>query len=285
MSRKTQATVCELNIRVHPEHKPSEYIALWKILFNLRWHFVRGHTGLMIGESKLINEDSDEPLIRGYLYKFLEIDLDLPWFNTERGKKAGEEDLERISIPEELRPNLVEIPYVFNVKNHRLHFVSKSGKIAVSPMMVRNLIKDLSTAEAVQDRFPGGVDVSIATDKKDIDRLLNIHSLRSLTITIERPNPRESEDDATVYERMRRRGISKEIREYKKASNESSIHPDDEMFNLAHIAAENGKVEVSGRDASNRPIKASSNEFPKRKYFSYQKSMQTILDALQSFVA
>ena len=285
MSRKTQAVVCEINIRVHPKHETSEYIALWKMLFQLRWHTVRGHTGLMIGGAKVINENDAKPLIRGYLYKFLEIDQDLPWFNMEQGKKAGEEDMERISIPAELRPNLIEIPYIFDPKNHRLHFVSKSGNIAISALMVRSLIKGLSKSEAIQERFPGGVDVSIATDKKDIDRLLQLHSLRSLVITIERPNPKEDEDDATVYERMRRRGISKERREYKKAPNENSIHPDEELYNLAHIAAENGKVEVTGRDQLNRPVEASSDEFPKRSYFFYQKTKQTILDALQNFVA
>lgn len=285
MSRKTQVEVCEINIRVHPTHEPKEYVALWRLLFKLRWHIVRGHTGLMIGEARPIDDGNGNMLIRGYLYKFLEIDREQPWFDLEQGKQARQEDMDRIVIPDELRPNLVEIPYVFDPARHRLHFVSRAGNVSISAAMVRRLIRELSLAKAVQERFEGGVDVSIVTDKKDIDRLLDIESLRSLTIVIERPNPTEPEDDETVYERMRRRNISRERHEYKKAPNEASIQPDDELRALAHIAAENGKVEVKGRDRMNRPIDASSDEFPKRKHFFYEKAQQLLLDALVSFIS
>lgn len=283
MSRESRVDVCTLNIRVHTRHHPDEYTELWKMLFRLRAHVVRGHTGLMIGEAMSVTPGTSRSLIRGYFYKFLEIDRDEPWFDIESGEQAGQEDMSRIVIPDKLRPNLVEIPYVFDPVKHHLHFVARGGKTAISPMMVQRLIKGLAGTHKVQNRFES-IDVTIVTDTADIDRLLALHALQSLEIVIDRPNPAERDDDETFYDRMRRRGVSREAHAYKKAPREQSIQPDEEMRDLAHVAAENGVVKVVGRDERNIRVAASSAEFPRRREFKYSKSQQTMLDALIAFI-
>lgn len=275
--------VSGINIRVHTKHSPEEYTELWRQLHRLRGTVTRSSNTLMIGEAR--SEDKEDPraLIYGSFYRFLDVKPDDPWFNIQTRKKATDEDVERVNIPHELKPNLVEIPYVFDVVKHRLYFVSKEKDIHVSPVSIHNFLNNLCERISIAERF-GKVDLTVLTDKGQVDELLSWPVIRTLTIKIDRPNPNDYDDEAAFYEKLHRRRAESETRIYKKASTENSLIPDDEIRSLAHIAADNGEVEVSGQARNRSRMTASSKKFPLRIPASYITTLETLRDALKTVV-
>ena len=111
-----------INVRLHTKHDPSEYKRLWEMLYRQKYTKTRGYTALMIGDMRhLNNEDESSPIV-GYFYRFVNIDPSDPWFDIESQKKAKPGDVAQVVIPKNLKPSLMEIPYVFDLKKHKLYF-------------------------------------------------------------------------------------------------------------------------------------------------------------------
>lgn len=283
MGRQKHFDVSGINIRVHTKHEAQEYVNLWEALLKTRSYVVHANTALMIGDVRYEDKKNPEALISGNFYRFLEVDLDNPWFNIDKHKKATDEDVVQVNIPVELKPNLTEIPYVFNPKNHCLYFISKAAGTAASPRMVNKLLTTLCNSEKIFDQFKK-VDLTILTDKGKVDEMLNWPEIRNLTIKIERPNPVDHDDERLIFERLQNRRVESETRIYKKASGETSIIPDQEMKDLAHIAANNGIVEVTGKNPMRSPDKATSSNFPLKIKGIYDSKLQPLLDALKAVI-
>src|SRR5437763_14948764 len=113
----------------------------------------------MIGESK-----REGDIITWNFYRFLEVNVEDPWFDIAKHKKADASDVEKVSIPPALKPNLTEIPYVFHLKTHRLYFVSHEQDVAVAPGMVKKLLEKLAIYESVKSQF-GGIDLTVLTGR------------------------------------------------------------------------------------------------------------------------
>lgn len=283
MSRTRHFDVSGINIRVHSKHAASEYTELWQKLHTSRIYVTYANNALMIGDVRYENENDPAARLYGYFYRFLDVDPSNPWFNIDKHKKASESDVELVSIPAELKPDLIEIPYVLDVKAHRLYFVSHETQANLSPRLVHKLLTRLCTTDEIRERF-GNVDLTILTEKAKIDELLRWPVIRNLTIKINRPNPNEEEDEAAFYERLKKRGLASETRIYKKADDAPTVTPDEEMRSLAHIAADNGVVEVSGTNPQRWSDKASSQDFPLRMKGSYDSNLQPLMDALKGLI-
>lgn len=275
--------VSGINIRVHSSHTPQEYSNLWKTLHAKRRFITHASNALMIGDVRSENpEDPTAPLF-GYFYRFLEVDLDNPWFNIEKHKKASPTDVQAVNIPVELKPDLVEIPYVFDLRKHKLYFVSHETVADLSPQMVHKLLTRLTSYDDVRERF-GRVDLTVMTDKGQVAEMLNWPVIRSLTIRIDRPNPTEEDDEAFFYDKLEARGAASEIRIYKKAPEAKTLVPDEEMKRLADMAADNGVVEISGVNPKRWSDKASSKSFPLRLKGNYDTTLFTLMDAMKNLI-
>jgi hypothetical protein len=282
--RNTRAfDVCGLNIRVHSEHKPTEYVALWTQLAETRQFVTHANTALMIGDVRYEDDSNPASRLYGYFYRFLDVDMDHPWFNIERHKKASEREVAGVSIPVELKPGLVEIPYMFDVVAHKLYFVAHETQADLSPRMVKKLLTALCSADDVVERF-GTVDLTVVTDKGKVAELLKWPVIRTLTIELERPNPTDEEDEEYFYEKLAARRLASQTIIYKKAPEEITIVPDEEMKRLARVAANNGVVTVSGKNPQQESAKASSKEYPLALKGSYNPAQQSLMDALKSLV-
>jgi hypothetical protein len=275
--------VSGLNIRVHSEHAPREYVKLWRILNDTKQYVTYASNALMIGEMHF--EDPQDPVagIYGSFYRFLEVDTSHPWFNIEKKKKASDQDVEAVNIPAELKPGLVEIPYIFDVKEHRLYFVARETAADLSPRMVKRLLTALCAIPEVIDHF-GVVDLTVVTDRGRVDKMLSWPVIRTLTIELDRPNPTDHEDEEYFLEKMQQRRIGKQVITYTKASEEVTIVPDDEMIKLAHVAADNGVVKVTGKNHQRHSARESSKDFPLAIKGSYNPNQQSLMEALKGVV-
>ncbi|MEX0143657.1 DUF4747 family protein [Massilia sp. LMS1-1-1.1] len=275
--------VSGLNIRAHRKHEASEYVLLWQQLHKAKTHIAHANTALMIGTLQYENPREPTAGIYGHLYRFLDVDPAHPWFNIKNHKKASNSEVELVNIPDELKPGLVEIPYVFDVKKHCLYFVAHEKDADLSPGMVLRLLTSLCKDSKIVERF-GIVDITVVTDKAQLSEMLSWPVIRNLTLVLDRPNPTEEEDEAYFYEKMAKRGVAQEVITYKKAPEAASIVPDEEMKILARIAADNGEVKISGKNKERWSAKASSKDFPLAIKSKYNPVIQTLMDALKNVV-
>ncbi|MES2296813.1 MAG: DUF4747 family protein [Pseudomonadota bacterium] len=282
MSKVRHFDVAGINIRVHPIHEPFRYLALWKALWAQKTNVTHASHALMIGEYNV-----DTPgFIKGNFYRFLQVDTDAPWFDVDKHMKAADEDVGQVHIPPALKPNLTEIPYVLDLKRHCLYFVSHEQEMNLSPVIVDKLLKRLTGLPVIRKQF-GDVDLTVLTDRGRVQEMLKMPVIRKLTITLERPNPAEEEDDETVYERLERRKLKSETHIYQKLKGEATINVDAEMHAQAENAMDNGLVEVVGKNLAGQPVKEASKDFPtkiKGTYTPTGMASQTLKDALLALV-
>ena len=282
MGRERKIKVGGLNIRVHTQHIASEYVDLWTMLHRMRRPKIRGNNATMIGDLRKLNAQPDSPLY-GYLYRFVDINPEDPWFDIEEHKKADAEDVAEVNIPAKLKPNLREYPYIFNVAKHRLYFKTGGHGGGVSPGVVHSLIEELVSSARVKKRF-NDVDVTTITQKGAIEALLQWPEIRRIDVTLQRPNPSDFDDEKSFYERLNRRGLEKELNSFIKAKGVASITPDAEMKKMFGIAADNGIYRQVGINAQGELKSASSQEYPMQEIENYDPDLQTEREAFQSLV-
>lgn len=277
MAKERTLKISCMNIRVHTKHHADEYISFWKLLMKLKIKSIRGNVALMFGYSRKISKNPDS-YIFGYIYRFLDIDPSEPWFDIEKNEEAADEDVAQLNIPEKLKPNLSEIPYIFDPKNHKLYFLSGGTYPGVGPKSMENLFNAIKSNPNILERF-GEIDFTIVTDKKALDELLSWPVIRKIYVKLERPNPTEEEDDETFYERLERRRLKSEEHTYTKESGADSIVPDEEMKTLFRTAIDNGVYRQSGVDKSGDSKEASSKNFPMQEIYQWDPDSMILHDA------
>lgn len=264
-------------MRVHTKHAPEEYAALWKSLHRLRLPTARGVNALMIGTVVQLGNELDSPLA-GSLYRFTNINPDDPWFDIEEHKEADANDIAEVKIPPKLKPNLKEFPYYFDIKRHRLFFKSGGHDGGVTPQMVRKMLENTTGRPTIARRY-GEVDITVMTERGVIDRLLKWPEIRRIELILERPNPSDFDDDKSFYERLKRRGLKKEVTTFVKAKEEKTIIPDTEMRKMFEIAVNNGKYTQKGKNAEGVVETASSTRYPLQEATTYDPDFTTEREA------
>ncbi len=277
MGKERTLHVSGLNIRVHTKHAADEYAALWKALHRLRLPTTRGVNAIMIGSVSSLNEAPDSPLI-GSLYRFTNINPDDPWFDIDEHKEADANDIAEVRIPNKLKPNLKEYPYLFDIKKHKLLFKSGGHEGGISPLLVQKMLQNLSERPIIARRF-GDVDLTVMTEQGVLERLLMWPEIRQIELVLERPNPTDFDDDQSFYDRLKRRSLKKEVITFVKANEEKTIRPDPEMLKMFRIAVNNGKYTQKGMNAEGVIESAASTKYPLKEPTSYDPDVITERDA------
>lgn len=236
----------------------------------------------MIGSQRLVSKDDPEQGIFGYFYRFVNIDPTDPWFDIERHEVADKADVAQVRIPAKLKPNLEEIPYLFDIKKHRLFFKSGGTGAAVSPGIVLALIEHLAQLPRITKRF-GDVDATIITEQGTLKQLLSWPVLKTISVTLKRPNPTEFDDDVEFYERLERRGLKLEEHKFVKAPEAETITPDEEMLAMFKRAIDDGTYTQRGLDEDGELKTASASEYPMKESFSYDPDHELESDMFINF--
>lgn len=271
MARDRTIKISGINIRVHSKHAPSEYVELWKAFTRLRKPKTRGVSALMIGSQRPINKDDPSSAIFGYLYRFVNIDPNDPWFDIEKHGVADDSDVAQVRIPAKLKPNLEEIPYYLDTKRHRFFFKSGGAGSDLSPSIALSLIEHLALFPKITERF-GDVDATIITEEGTLKQLLSWPVLKQISVTLKRPNPNEFDDDQEFYERLERRGLKREEHKFIKSPEAETITPDEEMLAMFKRAIDDGTYTQRGFDEDGDLRTASASAYPKVESFTYDPS-------------
>lgn len=267
MPRMRTVEVSRINIKVHTRHHPDEYKALWKALFSLR-RPVMDRTGiaLLLGQARHFKIGEREG-IAGEIYRFVRINPEDPWYNSETGLPADQEEVaESVLIPDHLLPNLQRCAYFFDLKSHRLYFESKHLGISFGPQTIERFLNRLVSNPRIKSRF-GDVVIQYATESEQIEWMLSWPSLRYIEIWRELPNSGE-EDEEEVLAGMLRRNTKREGSTYVKKAGAETIEVDEKIRAEAAVATEDGSVTVKGTGPSGER-RASSKDAPVRLPYAY----------------
>lgn len=245
-----------LNISMLRPHNPARYVSLFeqakkkaKLKKSIQIH--GDHHAILQSMVKL-NESSPVSMLTGEIYRFIEIDVDEDWYNIVDGDVASEEDLEKVNIPEHLRPHMKRIRYVFDPDTHRLVFVSKikNDKYAsMSAAWTKRFFDVIFNDPHIIVEF-GEIEVTIEQSPSELERILAFNNIESLTFEINRPNPDDTDQFATDIEEYMLGNNAKRMEINLSAPRGENLNITDHNKNLGILAISNGKVTARVRDSN-----------------------------------
>ena len=241
MARKRKLTVSVATIHMHP-HSENEYEALLTSTYRMRLPIkVYGDQYIIMSSLRREGQGASRKL-RGELSKFTRIDLDGPWFDMSTLGEADEDDIEQISIPENLHPNLHSFSFAFFPRHHFFVFESYGGGRALSQRMLQKYLETAFMQGPIVRRFPS-VGVDIVADHRQLDAIFNLSLLEELRIHISRPNPDHWDDDLDkdIEERLTEQNAQSFDLSYE-AIKGMSLKPSEKTKSIATVALKNGEV-------------------------------------------
>lgn len=280
MARPRTIEICALNISMHNPHSPQGYVDLLVEARRRKKLFRQGEVhALMLGsligakDAVKINE------VRGEVYRFVKVDANEPWFNTQTNEQASDEEVAALNIPSNLRAHMQRIEFVFYPKEHELWFISRDGKNRLGPSRAERFFQLLFDDVVASKDLPP-VDVTVMPEKTALQKMFNLHQLSRIVMQFKRPNPDDAADIAgRIMQRMEAQKV-KTINEELIASKGHSIQPDAQTQAEAEVASHNGHVEVYGKDAEGVPVHESTVNKPLRVSMRVDSSIETAADVL-----
>ncbi|MER9236603.1 DUF4747 family protein [Mesorhizobium sp. M0622] len=259
MTRKLKMSAGVLNIRLHP-HSPELYASYFSDIFRYRVvGYVHGDRRGMLSLIDRTQEKSGK--ISGVLTTFVNVDLDGTWFNSESLEPATEDQVSKVNIPNNLKPNSASYYFDFDIKTHRLYVQTYSHGKALTPHTIQRLFNSLARDHRISKRY-GEAKITLLQDKESLKSLFSIPRITEIVITIMRPNPDIFADDfeATVEGHLEAiNGRSVQIKY--QAEPGGSLVPNKEIREVSEVGADNGLVEVTGRDDTGA-VKKSTASYP-----------------------
>ncbi len=277
--RLRTVSIGALNLTMHP-HPNGAYIDLLGMAKRSKGSIVLyGKSCARIGVFAPLNEAEPFGPHYGEIHRYINIDVEGNWYDTERGKQADDDDVKKVSIPANLKPEYEPFRFVFFPDGHRLFYEIRAHKVGpLSPAHVQKLLVALFRNERIVSKY-GKVDVTIEPAADTVERILAMPVLRKLRIEVNRPNTDDFSDfEREVFERLEAES-AQTIQESIVAQRETSLTPTIRTRALCRIAASNGEVEGEGRDSNNKTLRVRTTDYPWTETTQYRSSVTNERDA------
>jgi len=284
MAKEKKVSIGALNITMHP-HSPQHYVQLFKDAKIMKCfaRLSKDKAGLIATANYLDKSKGKTSALTGDLYRFNDIDLQGNWFNTQTGQHAEEEDLERVSIPEHLKPNSSRFQYLFFPESHVLFYESYYDGHTLGHRNAKKLVEGALNDPRLVEKY-GNIDVTIIPSREELSKAMEIPRMDRLTMLIKRPNPdNHKKAERKVLERLNAQNVSEYQSELTSIPG-SSIEPDPETKALSEIAARNGTVQVKGRDSKGHPVQYNTVDHPWSHSEYYDPEVETAYNTFENTV-
>ncbi len=269
MGTENEIRVNSLNIKTHP-HSPKKYLDLFFSAFEYGtlvkiWGFEWG----CLGGLSPISEDMPIDGIVGVIFRFLNIDPREEWVDVKtRMAVELDESSSEWFVPENLKPNLRKIPFVFFPKKHRILFDAES----LPSRLARGFFLKIFSTRNMYKEF-GDVEVIIESSMDKIQEIINMPAKTKLEISISVPNQDDVGDCAQkVIDRMIDQKAKRLYQSYS-ASKKKNFNPDRETLELMRLAAHEGWVRVTAYPAGKRTIET-TKQHPWEKTIPYEPEVE-----------
>lgn len=254
VGKKVKREIGALNVRVHP-HTSEHYVDLIKAAYRLKQPIIIH--GSRAGVIRSLNKPDRTGIITGTIMTYLSIDLDQPWFNDETFDVASEDDLEDISLPEHLHPDISSFYFALDPILHLIYFEKYGEGKTFSHRSALVFFDTLFQQDAIVDKF-GPVKISIVQSKLALDHIFSLDRITKIDILIEKPNDIWPDDFEKHLEGKNARSVNVVY----KADGPAGLIRDGQINKLTEASLENGKTEVSGYEETGFK-KLSTESFPK----------------------
>ncbi|RKF23430.1 DUF4747 family protein [Altericroceibacterium spongiae] len=281
MARKIKISAGVLNIRLHP-HTPERYAEFLHDVYKLKKPVkLRGDRHAMI--SLLNRSEADDGIFTGVITTFLDIDFDGTWFNTAELKEATDEQVSKVTIPENLHPNSAQFYFQFDANKHKLYFQTYSSGKVLSEKSALSLFQGLSDDLGISQKY-GDAKITVIQSKEGLAKIFAIPVIKEIKITIVKPNADIFADDFEAQIEAHLAGAhSKKLTISYEAESGSSVTPTDEIKAISAVALENGNVKVNGRDDSGA-VKRSTDDHPMQYQDKYDPDAMSENQAFRSII-
>jgi len=279
MAKDQVVLMAGLNITMPAPHNAERYTELLKKVYRDKQIVsVRGVHGAALGSLYPLDKEDPQDGWAGEIYYFVQLNKNEPWFDVNSREEASEEDIRKISIPDNLKPHLTRFPFVFFPKKHRIYYQIRVGNSSFSPQSAKKFFDVLFLLPGIETY--GTIEVTVIPEKDSVTSVLSIANLRHIKIELVRPNPDDHEEfERRFLERLERQGAGKLQFDLAAASG-NTLTPDEETLALAEVAAENGYVRARGKTAAGEPVDRSTKNIPLIEREWYSPDVQTALGAL-----
>lgn len=261
MSKNLKMVIGAINIKIHP-HSPEKYIELFLDAIALKSIVpIRGSIHGSLSRFNFIDPRDKMRGFKGYIYKFLNIDPNQPWFDVENEKVADADGLKSISAIKNMKPNLSSFLYFFAPRKHRIFFTTYYDTKGISAKSICNFFKNLFYQPSIIKKY-GEVEIIIEPSTDSLERIMKMPQIDRLELVISRPNPDDhGEAERKVLGRLNKLNAKKLSEQYESINHET-LKPDEELMVLSKIAASNGYVKASGRDEAGKKVYESTLTHP-----------------------
>lgn len=258
MARPTILRMAAVNLRVHP-HPAGVYERLLRLAHRRRLTAKVHADRHGIISQIWASPDPQIPGIHGTISTYLQFDAKEPWIDLETFEEATDEELNKIELPEHLRPSLRRCRFVLDSKIHILSFDIEPSKGGMSPNSMLRFLEGLFAHAVIVKDF-GPVGLTIVHEDYTVDRLFSLERISEIFIQANRPNP--GDYDTTPYEDLEDflREQQAERLEQRISSSERQIVPNEATIALARVADENGFVRVRGANENGEVIELSTKD-------------------------
>lgn len=251
-----------INISLPPPHSPSRYIDLLRKAYSLKKKAkLQGDWIGLIGSLKIETDTDGHEIATGDFYKYIDLDSTRDWYNIHRGEPADTSDLERINIPEELKPHFQFLPFIFFSKQHRMVVTTKDKADRLS---IRQAKKILEKAINSEPKTPSSelAEITIEPERETLEKILSAPRIRKLKIEITPPNADDFQEiENLIFQGMNEERVGKKTVEYKEADSRG-LAPTENTKQIARVAQSNGKVEgVIGSRGKQKLVSTTDHPF------------------------
>jgi hypothetical protein len=272
MSDKT-LTVAALNIVLPSPHNPEKYAKLWLDATKIRKTVkLRGDAGGLIGTARTHNNNKLQKYIYGELYKYADIDMTGKWLDLSTGQAAESEAVDReVQIPENLKPNLKILPYVFYPLSHRLIFISSlDAKNNLSPGMAKSLVEQCLWQKALLDIF-GKAEITVEPDRDTLKRIFAMPKIKKFHFEVSPPNAL-ADIEKLLFKRMDEENAEVFIQELA-TKDPNGLRLSQETKDYAEVAQSNGFVSAIVVNQQNRVEMVSTIDQPFKEKIIYNQNV------------
>ncbi|MCW1713235.1 MULTISPECIES: DUF4747 family protein [Synergistaceae] len=268
MSKDKRLKYYIINIKTQPQHSPELYSDLFLYAFNNGLEGkIRGSERLMLsGVTKY-----EDNTLTGLICRFTNIEEKSRWFDKIE-KKPVEND-NAPYIPTNMKPNLRESRFVFDLRKHYMFIHT-----ALSPYSIATGLIDLFDKQEIEDKF-GSVDVVVVKDRNSIEQIISLPMKRSLQIKITIPNPDDLEEAAIEMEERLREANVRKYQVSQTAMPGEPLGLTEDIKTLLQLSITDGQAKAVGTIDGER-VSVSTSDYPLEQYLTYDPKITTETSAL-----
>ncbi len=280
MARAKKLAYGAVNITMHP-HSPEKYVDLFRMArknagnINLRSD---SFATLSYFYPYKKGQAHSEPF-EGEVLKYTDIDINGDWFDIVKKDIATDEEKERISIPENLKPNVARFSFVFLPASHLLVYEMQDKNRHLSSRQMESFLNGIFSDERIIGKF-GKVNVTILTEPESVERMLSFKGITCINMITRRPNPDDlASAESIMQKRFKRIGVIEEDKTYKSERGQD-IKPDAELKQDALIASRNGEVSIRRINEAGLVETHASSDAPLQRVESYDSDVTSVSELL-----